>query len=78
MITMSEVAKIQHMILRKEELIQDAIQNQKDIEAAIARYFPQFVNQDPNLEEDLDRELRAKLDKQIAEAIQKDLKSVMG
>ena len=78
MITMSEVAKIQHMILRKEELIQDAIQNQKDIEAAIARYFPQFVNQDPNLEEDLDRELRAKLDKQIAEAIQKDLQSVMG
>jgi|TARA_B100000214_G_C23972114_1_gene630727 hypothetical protein len=75
---MSEVAKIQHMILRKEELIQDAIQNQKDIEAAIARYFPQFVNQDPNLEEDLDRELRAKLDKQIAEAIQKDLQSVMG
>ena len=75
---MSEVAKIQHMILRKEELIEDAIQNQKDIEAAIARYFPQFVNQDPNLEEDLDRELRAKLDKQIAEAIQKDLKSVMG
>ena len=78
MITMSEVAKIQHMILRKEELIEDAIQNQKDIEAAIARYFPQFVNQDPNLEEDLDRELRAKLDKQIAEAIQKDLQSVMG
>ena len=75
---MSEVAKIQHMILRKEELIQDAIQNQKDIEAAIARYFPQFVNQDPNLEEELDRELRAKLDKQIAEAIQKDLQSVMG
>tara|TARA_R100001082_G_C4247380_1_gene109991 strand:- start:35 stop:262 length:228 start_codon:yes stop_codon:yes gene_type:complete len=75
---MSEVAKIQHMILRKEELIEDAIQNQKDIEAAIARYFPQFVNQDPNLEEDLDRELRAKLDKQIAEAIQKDLQSVMG
>ena len=66
------------MILRKEELIQDAIQNQKDIEASIARYFPQFVNQDPNLEEDLDRELRAKLDKQIAEAIQKDLQSVMG
>ena len=74
---MSEVAKIQHMILRKEELIQDAIQNQKDIEAAIARYFPQFVNQDPNLEEELDRELRAKLDKQIAEAIQKDLKRAM-
>ena len=74
---MSEVAKIQHMILRKEELIKDAIQNQKDIEAAIARYFPQFVNQDPNLEEELDRELRAKLDKQIAEAIQKDLKRAM-
>ena len=74
---MSEVAKIQHMILRKEELIQDAIQNQKDIEAAIARYCPQFVNQDPNLEEELDRELRAKLDKQIAEAIQKDLKGAM-
>jgi len=74
---MSEVAKIQHMILRKEELIEDAIQNQKDIEAAIARYFPQFVNQNPNLEEDLDRELRAKLDKQIAEAIQKDLERAM-
>ena len=74
---MSEVAKIQHMILRKEELIQDAIQNQKDIEAAIARYFPQFVNQDPNLEEDLGKELSAKIDKQIAEAIQKDLQNAM-
>ena len=74
---MSELAKIQYMVLRKEELIQDAIQNQKDIEASIARYFPQFVNQDPNLEEDLDREIRAKLDKQIADAIRKDLEKSM-
>jgi len=74
---MSELAKIQYMILRKEELIQDAIQNQKDIEASIARYFPQFVNQDPNLEEDLGKELSAKIDKQIAEAIQKDLQNAM-
>ena len=74
---MSELAKIQHMILKKEELIEDAINNQKDIEATIARYFPQFVNQDPNLEEDLDREIRAKLDKQIADAIRKDLEKSM-
>ena len=74
---MSELAKIQYMILRKEELIQDAIQNQKDIEASIARYFPQFVNQDPNLEEDLGKELSAKIDKQIAEAIQKDIQNAM-
>jgi len=74
---MSELAKIQHMILKKEELIEDAINNQKDIEATIARYFPQFVNQDPNLEEDLDREIRAKLDKQIADAIRKDLERSM-
>ena len=74
---MSELAKIQHMILKKEELIEDAINNQKDIGATIARYFPQFVNQDPNLEEDLDREIRAKLDKQIADAIRKDLEKSM-
>ena len=74
---MSELAKIQYMILRKEELIQDAIQNQKDIEASIARYFPQFVNQDPNLEEDLSRELAAKIDKQVADAIRKDLENSM-
>ena len=74
---MSELAKIQHMILKKEELIEDAINNQKDIEATIARYFPQFVNQDPNLEEDLGKELSAKIDKQIAEAIQKDLQNAM-
>ena len=75
---MSEVAKIQHMILRREELIEDAIQNQKDIEASIARYFPNFVNQNPNFEEDLDKELRMKFDKVIAEAIQKDLQNAMG
>jgi len=74
---MSEVAKIQHLILRKEELIEDAINNQKDIEASIARYFPQFVNQDPDFEEDLSRELSGKIDKQIADAIQKDLKDSM-
>ena len=74
---MSELAKIQHMILKKEELIEDAINNQKDIEATIARYFPQFVNQDPNLEEDLDRDIRAKLDKQIADAIRKDLEKTI-
>tara|TARA_R110002020_G_scaffold21281_6_gene72118 strand:+ start:2147 stop:2374 length:228 start_codon:yes stop_codon:yes gene_type:complete len=74
---MSEVAKIQHMILRREELIEDAIQNQKDIEASIARYFPNFVNQNPNFEEDLDKELRMKFDKVIAEAIQKDLQNAM-
>ena len=75
---MSEVAKIQHLILRKEELIEDAIQNQKDIEASISRYFPQFVNQDPDFEEDLGKELAVKIDKQISDAIQKDLKTVMG
>ena len=74
---MSEVAKIQHLILRKEELIEDAINNQKDIEASIARFFPQFVNQDPDFEEDLGKELAGKIDKQIAEAIQKDLKNAM-
>ena len=65
------------MILRREELIEDAIQNQKDIEASIARYFPNFVNQNPNFEEDLDKELRMKFDKVIAEAIQKDLQNAM-
>ena len=74
---MSEVAKIQHMILRKEELIEDAINNQKDIEAALARFFPQFVNQNPNFEEDLGRELRVKFDMQIAKAIQTDLENSM-
>jgi len=74
---MSEVAKIQHMILRKEELIEDAINNQKDIEAAMARYFPSFVNENPNLEEDLDKEFRMKFDKAISDAIQKDLKNAM-
>jgi hypothetical protein len=74
---MSELAKIQYMILRKEELIQDAIQNQKDIEYAIARYFPNFVNQNPDLEEDLNRELAAKIDKQVSDAIRKDLENSM-
>ena len=75
---MSEVAKIQHMILRKEELIEDAINNQLAIEATLAQYFPKFARTNKEYEEELDAELRLKLDKQIAEAIQKDLQSVMG
>jgi hypothetical protein len=74
---MSEVAKIQHMILRKEELIEDAINNQKDIEATLARYFPSFARTDQEYEEELDKEIRNKFDKAIAEAIQTDLKNAM-
>ena len=74
---MSEVAKIQHMILRKEELIEDAINNQLAIEATLAQYFPQFARTNKEYEEELDTELRLKLDRQIAEAIQKDLERAM-
>ena len=74
---MTETDKVQLLLSKKSELIQDAINNQKSIERMLAEYFPQYARVDKEYESELEIEITNMIDKKIMNAIIRDLEISM-
>jgi hypothetical protein len=74
---MTETDKVQLLLSKKSELIQDAINNQKSIERTLAEYFPQYARVDKEYESELEIEITNMIDKKIVNAIIRDLEISM-